>query len=136
MGEIAQSKECRLPGVYFDCKRRRWRASWYEGRTYKVAYYTIGKLERKGMTEHAVSLAALRAAIATRNEKVVANVQQKVHFDEEDLRAMAKTKKCPIPGVSYHRGRNSWQARWCEQKKEKACYFPVAKLEAHGMTEI
>ena len=132
---IARTKECRLPGVNFDRSNRRWGTSWQENRTYKLAYYAIGKLERKGMTEHAASLAALRAAIATRNEKVVANVQQKVHFDEGDLRAMAENKKCPIPGVHFDKPSNSWQARWYEQKKQKACSCPVKKFEALGMTD-
>ena len=89
------------------------------------------------MTEYAASLAALRAAIATRNEKVVANAkEEKLHFDEGDLQGMVDTKKCPIPGVSYHRRDNSWRVQWYEQQKEKKHWsFPLNKLKAHGMTE-
>ena len=108
-----------------------------ENPTCKVACHGVGKFEKKGMTDHAASLAALRAAITLRNEKVVANVQQKVHFDDSELRAMAKTQKCPVPGVHFHQGQNSWMACWYEQKKKKKnqCYFSVKKFEAPGMTE-
>ena len=136
LSRIALTKECRLPGVNFHRKDRAWRAYWQEGQKTKFAYYGIGKLEKKGMTENAASLAALRAAIATRNEKVVANAkEEKLHFDEGDLQGMVDTKKCPIPGVSYHKTMNSWQVHWSEQQKEKACSFPLNKLKAHGMTE-
>ena len=132
---IAQSKECSLPGVNFEPKNRRWRAYWYEDQTRKFAYYGIGKLEKKGMTENSASLAALRAAITVRNEKVVANVSEKLHFDEEELLAMVETKKCPIPGVNFRETHNSWEVSWYEQKKQKTCYFPLKKFEAHSTTE-
>ena len=134
--EIAQTKECPLPGVHFDRSNRRWRAYWQEGQKTKFACYGIGKLEKKGMTEYAASLAALRAAIATRNEKVVANAkEEKLHFDEGDLQGMVDTKKCPIPGVIFDKTMNNWQVQWSEQQKRKHRSFPLTKLKAHGMTE-
>merc|ERR1712135_252299 len=114
LSNIARTKVCWLPGVYFDCKGRRWRAHWYENQKTKFSYHAIGKLEKNCMTEYAASRAARRAAIATRNKKVVANMQEKFHFDEEDLRTMAENKKCPIPGVSFDKPSNSWRARWQE----------------------
>ena len=136
LSRIAQTKECRLPGVHFDRSNRRWRAYWQEGQKTKFAYHGIGKLEKKGMTEYAASLAALRAAIATRNEKVVANAkEEKLHFDEGDLQGMVDTKKCPIPGVIFDKTMNNWQVQWSEQQKRKHRSFPLTKLKAHGMTE-
>ena len=89
--EIAQSKACWLPGVNFNRKDRAWRAYWQENQEKKVANRGIGKLEKKGMTENAASLAALRAAIATRN--VVANVkEEKLHFLEGDLQGMVNRR--------------------------------------------
>ena len=114
LSNIAQKRECWLPGVNFyrNNRCRAWRACWYENQTCKFASHGIGKFEKMGMTEHAASRAALRAAIATRNEKVVANAQEKFHFDEGGVQGMVETKKCPIPGVSFHKPSNSWQARW------------------------
>ena len=99
LSNIARTKECWLPGVHFDCKGRRWRAYWLEGQTCKISSYGVGKLDKKGMTENAASLAALRATITLRIEKVVANVQQKVHFDDSELqpwlgRKSARSQVC------------------------------------------
>ena len=104
-------------------------------KTQKSAYYGIGKLEKQGMLENSASLAALRAAITLRNEKVVANVSEKLHFDEEELLAVVETKKCPIPGVNFRETDNSWEVIWREQKRQKTCYFPLKKFEAHSTTE-
>ena len=88
------------------------------------------------MTEDAASLAALRTAISTRNEKVASNVKAlKLDFGQGDLRAMVETKKCQIPGVSFKTRSASWRAQWYEHTKEKVRYFPLNTFQVDGVTE-
>ena len=82
-----------------------------ENPTYKVACHGVGNFEKKGMTEHAASLAALRAAITLRNGKVVANVQQKVHFDDTELRAWLRPR--------------SARSQACTSTKDRTAGWPV-----------
>ena len=68
---IAKTKKCHLPGVHFERGQRRWVAHWQEGGRRRFLHFTIGKFMKQGLTEDAASLAALRSAIAARNEKVL-----------------------------------------------------------------
>ena len=51
-----------------------------------------------------------------------------------ELRDIAKTKECSLPGVSFHRQCRSWLVRWYDEKTRNA-RFSIAKLEKQGMTE-
>ena len=57
-----------------------------------------------------------------------------VSVTETELRDIAKTKECSLPGVSFHRKSRSWHVQWHEEKKRSA-YVSIAKLEKQGMTE-
>ena len=57
-----------------------------------------------------------------------------VSVTETELRDIAKTKECSLPGVSFHRQSRSWHVQWHEEKLRSA-YFSIAKLEKQGMTE-
>ena len=133
--DIAKTKECSLPGVSFDPTRRRWHVQWFEEKN-RNAYFSIAKLEKQGMTECAASLTALRAAISTQNEVVASrSVQAELHLDDGELRTMAETKKCQVPGVRYDKALNRWKAAWFEQGKEQQRYFPVKKFKVRGVPE-
>ena len=129
LSRIALTKECPLPGVNFHRKDRAWRAYWHEGQTQKFAHYGIGKLEKKGMTEYAASLAALRAAIATRNEKVVTNAKENVHVLEGDFQAMVETKKCPIPGVCYHKRAKQLEGAVVRAREAEKLLLPIEQAQ-------
>ena len=134
--DIAKTKECSLLGVYFNRKNRSWRVQWHDEKD-RNAYFGIAKLEKQGMTERAASLTALRAAIAKQNEVVASrSVQAKLHLDDGDLRTMAETKKCKVPGVFFDKAKNRWVASWCEQGRKQKCCFPVKKCKVLGVTEV
>ena len=83
---IAKTKDCTLPGVHFNRKRRYWCIRWFQNKKGCGASISVGRFEKLGMTEDAASLTALRAAIAKRNEKVASIVtEEKLNFDEGDL---------------------------------------------------
>jgi len=133
---MAQTKECSLPGVYFHRQNRYWRVQWHDEKTRNAAYFGIAKFEKRGMTESAASLTALRAAIATQNEVVASrSVQEKFRFNDGDLRTMVETKKCQVPGVHYDKTNNRWVAQWYEQGKMHRCSFSVKKFNLPGVTE-
>lgn len=88
------------------------------------------------MTEDTASLAALRVAIATRNDKAASNAKvEKLHFDEGDLRVMVETKKCQVPGVRFDNSRNRWLVEWREQATYMNKFFPVKTFMVDGVTE-
>ena len=57
-----------------------------------------------------------------------------VSVTETELRDVAKTKECSLPGVSFHRKNRSWNVHWFDEKLRNAL-FSIAKLEKQGMTE-
>ena len=135
MLNIAKTKDCMLPGVGFNRKRRCWCITWQLNKKSCGTSISDGRFEGQGMTEDAASLNALPAAIAKRNEKVASTVkEEKLQFDAGDLRTMVDTKTCQEPDVFFHHS-NSWQVQWSEQRKLIACYFPLTKFKSHGVTE-
>jgi len=96
---------------------------------------------KQGLTEDAASLAALRAAIAARNEKVSkvafsgVRAEKTPHFDEGQLRVMAETEKCLVPGVRFEKGTQRWVAQYTDQRKRKKFHFRVNKFMSKGMTK-
>lgn len=68
---IAKTKKCPLAGVSFENGTRRWNAQFTEGGKNRFVHFTIGRFVKQGLSEDGASLAALRAAIAARNEKVL-----------------------------------------------------------------
>ena len=57
-----------------------------------------------------------------------------VSVTETELRDIAKTKECSLPGVSFDPTRRRWHVQWYDEKLRHA-YFSIAKLEKQGMTE-
>ena len=57
-----------------------------------------------------------------------------VSVTETELRDIAKTKECSLPGVCFDRKNRRWHVQWFDEKLRHA-YFGIAKLEKQGMTE-